>query len=79
MPLFDPNLRGRYIKLGPGMGGQPSGFVKLGNIARAVRGSDAQGPHVAIHLRGGGQPLRYRGPYREHVKRQLEREGIGEV
>ena len=77
MPLFDPALRGRYIKLGPGAPGQPSGFVKLGNIARAVLGSDAQGPHVAVHLRGGGT-IRYRGPHREHVKRQLEREGIPE-
>lgn len=78
MPLFDPNLRGRYIKLGAGAPGQPSGFVKIGNIARAVRGNDAQGPHLVVHLRGGGV-IRYRGNRQNQVKSQLEREGVGEV
>lgn len=76
MPLFDPTLRGRWIKLG--VGEQPSGFVQIANIARAVRASDAQGPHLVVHMRGGGV-IRYRGNRQNQVKSQLEQEGIGEV
>lgn len=75
MPLFDPTLVGRYMKLGS------HGLVRLGRVARATRGADAQGPHVVVHVRGGGPPLIYRGRPADvdRVKRSLEREGIPEV
>ena len=75
MPLFDPALRGRYIKLG-----RDNGFVKVSKIARAVRGTDAQGAFCRVHRQPGeGPPIVIRGRSVDHVKRALEREGIGEV
>ena len=80
MALFDPNLRGRWIKLGV-TDEQPSGFIKLSTIARAKKKTDAQGEHVEIVRKGGKPIIKYRGPSSklDHVKKQLEKEGIGEV
>ena len=74
MPLFDPALRGRYIKLG-----RDNGFVKLSKIARAIRGTDAQGSFCMIHRRPGeGPPIVIRGQSVNRIKAALEREGIPE-
>ncbi len=80
MPLFDPSLRGRWIKLGV-TDEQPSGFVHLNGIARAKRKTDAQGEHIEIVRKGGKPLIKYRGSTvrLDHVKKQLEKEGIGEV
>lgn len=74
MPLFDPAKRGKYIKLGQ------DGFVKLSKIARAVKGSDAQGSFCRIHRKAGeGPPITIRGLAVDRVKKALEKENIPEV
>lgn len=74
MPLLDPNLRGKYVKVGT----DPQierGWIKLDTITRAqvIEGPDRR----LVLVRAGGRPsFTYRGPKLDRMKANLTREGI---
>ena len=75
MPLLDPSLRGRYVKIGA----DPQierGWIKIDTIARAQVIDDAQGRRLVLHRRGGRPSVILRGPSVDRCKANLTREGI---
>ena len=75
MPLLDPALRGRYVKVGA----DPQierGWIKVSTIARAQLIDDAQGRRLVLHRTGGRPAVVFRGLVVDRCKVNLIREGI---
>ena len=75
MPLLDPALRGRYVKVGA----DPQierGWIKVSTIARAQLIDDAGGRRLVLHRTGGRPSVTVRGPKVNRCKVNLTREGV---
>ena len=75
MPLLDPALSGKYVKVGA----DPQierGWIKVSTIARAQVIDDAGGRRLVLHRTGGRPPVTFRGPKVDRCKANLTREGV---
>lgn len=72
-PLFDPELAGKYIKLGD------LGLMKIGNVASIKEDHGGGKKKLLVHKKGGGAPLVYRGDFVDRCKAVLKKEGVPEI
>ena len=65
---LNPNVKGRWIKLGN------LGWQRLKDIDRAEKGRDTGKDVLLVHLKRGGAPMIYRGNQIENCKKVLDEE-----
>ena len=65
---LNPNVKGRWIKLGN------LGWQRLKDIAGADKATDSGKPILQIRLKKGGPPMIYRGKFIDNCKAVLDRE-----
>ena len=69
MALFDPSLKGRYIKLG-------SEMVNLADISKVVPAVDSKGKHLVIQRKKSGKTVIFRSSRLEVVKAIFLKENL---
>ena len=72
-PIFDPAMKGKYIKLGKDVG-----FLQLSKINKATVTTDGQGKKsCTITRKDGKPPVVIQGGMAEKIKNNLTKEGVG--